>query len=216
MQPPVPAGADASPVVDADAAGDDDPTQPYVNVDGVDPSVSDPWRLLEPSAGTAAGTVPSEGSNAVPQGGHTPEGESPSNPVGVSRAIKFGGTSIYEFDAESPIGEHVAPDLLPVAGVGFAAASITPSLRRIPGAFPGYDQGGAVFQQPTGIAAETGCRAAALKGVKHCGLRGPGRRVGGGPRARAPSTEVPCAGGGGGTGPRTKHPRSAGQTPPSR
>ena len=112
---PVPAGSDASPVADADAAGDDDPTQPYVNVDGVDPTVSDPWRLLEPPAGTAAGAVPSEGSNAVPQGTHTSEGASPSNPVGVSRAIKFGGTSIYEFYAESPVGEHVEDSPTPLA-----------------------------------------------------------------------------------------------------
>ena len=111
----VPAGADASPVVDADTAGDDDPTQPYVDVDGVDPTISDPWRLLEPSAGNAAGTVSSEGSNAVPQGRHTSEGECPSNPVGVSRSIKFGGTSIYEFDAESPIGEHVEDSPTPLA-----------------------------------------------------------------------------------------------------
>ena len=88
-------------MLDADADGDDNPTQPYLNVDGVDPTVSDPWRLLEPSAWTAASTVPSEGSIAVPQGGPTP-----SNPVGVSRAITFWGTSISEFDAESPIGEH--------------------------------------------------------------------------------------------------------------
>ena len=108
-------GADASPVVDADTAGDDDPTQPDVNVDGVDPTVSNPWRLLEPSAGTTTGAVPSARSNAVSQGAHTPEGESPSNPMGVSRAIKFGGTSIYEFDAESPIGEHVEDSPTPLA-----------------------------------------------------------------------------------------------------
>ena len=118
------AGADASPVVDADAAGDDDPTQPYVNVDGVDPTVSDPWRLLEPCAGTTAGAVPSAGSNAVPQGAHTPEGESPSNPMGVSRAIKFGGTSIYEFDAESPIGEHVENSPTPLAIPGPADSGL--------------------------------------------------------------------------------------------
>ena len=85
-EPPVPAGADAPSVVDADAAGDDDPTQPYVNVDGVDPTVSDPWRLLEPSAGIAADA----GSNAVPQGGHTPEGKSPSNPVGAAAQSNLG------------------------------------------------------------------------------------------------------------------------------
>ena len=79
---PVPAGAGASPVVDADAAGDDDPTQPYVNVDGVDPTVSDPWRLLEPCARATAGAVPSAGSDAVPQGAHNPEGESPLEPDG--------------------------------------------------------------------------------------------------------------------------------------
>ena len=53
-----------------------------------------------------------------PPGGHTPEGESPSNPVGVSRAIKFGGTSIYEFDTESPIGEHGEYFPTPVANLG--------------------------------------------------------------------------------------------------
>ena len=131
---PVPAGAGASPVVDADAAGDDDPTQPYVNVDGVDPTVSDPWRLLEPCAGATTGAVPSVGSDAVPQGAHTPEGESPSNPMGVSREIKFGGTSIYEFDAESPVGEHVedSPTSLVIpglAGSGLGGGSV-PADRR--------------------------------------------------------------------------------------
>ena len=37
-----PASADAPAVVDADAERDDDPTQPFLHVDGVDPSVSDP------------------------------------------------------------------------------------------------------------------------------------------------------------------------------
>ena len=86
-----------------------------MNVDGVDPTVLEPWRLLEPSAGIAAGAVSSEGGYAAPQGRHTAEGESPSNPVGVSRAIQFGGTSIYEFDAESPIGEHVEESPTPLA-----------------------------------------------------------------------------------------------------
>ena len=121
---PVPAGAGASPVVDADAAGDDDPTRPYVNVDGVDPTVSDPWQLLEPCAGATTGAVPSAGSDAVPQGAHTPEGESPSNPMGVSREIKFGGTSIYEFDAESPVGEHVEDSPTPLAIPGPAGSGL--------------------------------------------------------------------------------------------
>ena len=121
---PVPAGADSSPVVDVDAAGDDDPTHPHVNVDGVDPTVSDPWRLLEPTAGTAAGAVPAEGSNAVPQGRYTSEGESASNRLGVSRQIKFGGTSIYEFDAESPIGEHVESSPTPLAIPGPADSGL--------------------------------------------------------------------------------------------
>ena len=121
---PVPAGAGASPVVDADAAGDDDPTQPYVNVDGVDPTVSDPWRLLEPCAGATTGAAPSAGGDAVPRGAHTPEGESPSNPTGVSREIKFGGTSIYEFDAESPIGEHVEDSPTPPAIPGPAGSGL--------------------------------------------------------------------------------------------
>ena len=112
---PVPASAGASPVVDADAAGDDDPTQPYVNVDDVDPTVSDPWRLLEPSAGATTGAAPAAGGDAVPRGAHNPEAESPSNPTGVSREIKFGGTSIYEFDAESPIGERVEDSPTPLA-----------------------------------------------------------------------------------------------------
>ena len=42
-----PVGVDTPPVVDADAEGDDDPTQTFVDVDGVDPSVTDPWRALE-------------------------------------------------------------------------------------------------------------------------------------------------------------------------
>ena len=104
---PVPAGAGALPVVDADAAGDDDPTQPYVNVDGVDPTVSDPWRLLEPCAGATTGATPAVGGDAVPRGAR--------NPTGVSREIKFGGTSIYEFDAESPIGERVEDSPTPLA-----------------------------------------------------------------------------------------------------
>ena len=112
---PVPAGAGASPVVDADAAGDDDPTQPYVNVDGVDPTVSDPWRLLEPCAGATTGATPAAGGDAVPRGARDPVGESPSDPTGVSREIKFGGTSIYEFDAESPIGERVEDSPTPLA-----------------------------------------------------------------------------------------------------
>ena len=103
-EPPAPASADAPSLVDADAAGDDGPTQTYVNMDDVDPMVSNSLRPLEPSARSAVDAVPSEGSNAVHQGGHTPDGESPSNPVGVSRVIKFGGTSICEFDAESSIG----------------------------------------------------------------------------------------------------------------
>ena len=82
---PVPAGAGASPVVDADAAGDDNPTQPYVNVDGVDPTVSDPWRLLEPCAGATTGATPAAGGDAVPRGARDPVGESPSDPTGVSR-----------------------------------------------------------------------------------------------------------------------------------
>ena len=36
--------------------------------------------------------------------------------------------------------------------------------------------------------------------VRHCGLGGHDRRVRGWPRARTPSAEVPCAGGGGGPG----------------
>ena len=87
---PVPAGAGASPVVDADAAGDDDPTQPYVNVDGVDPTVSDPWRLLEPCAGATTGAAPTAGGDAVPRGAHTPEGESPSNPTGSAAKSNLG------------------------------------------------------------------------------------------------------------------------------
>ena len=121
---PVPAGAGASPVVDADAARDDDPTQPYVNVDGVYPTVSDPWRLLEPCAGATTGAAPSAGGDAVPRGAHTPEGESPSNPTGVSREIKFGGTSIYEFDAESPVGEHVEDSPTPLAIPGPAGSGL--------------------------------------------------------------------------------------------
>ena len=68
---PVPAATGATLIVDADAAGDDDLTQPYVNVDGVDPAVSDPWWLLEPCAGATTSAVPSAGSDTVPQGART-------------------------------------------------------------------------------------------------------------------------------------------------
>ena len=40
-------GVDTPPVVDADAEGDNNPTQTFVNVDGVDLVVAEPWRALE-------------------------------------------------------------------------------------------------------------------------------------------------------------------------
>ena len=86
-------------------------------------------------------------------------------------------------------GRLSAQDLLPAAGVGFAATPVMPSLRLDPGVFQGCEPGG------------QGCSS---------------RQFGGGPRARAPSAEAPCAREGGGIGPRTKPPCSAGQTPPSR
>ena len=60
---PVPAGAGASPVVDADAAGDNDPTQPYVNVDGGiqrSPTLGDclsPVRGLQPARSRPRGAT---------------------------------------------------------------------------------------------------------------------------------------------------------------
>ena len=101
-----PASADDPAVLDADAKGNDDPKQTIVTVNGVDPTVSNPRRLSEPSAATAVGAALSGGSDSAPQGGLAPGRKSPSDPVGVSRAIQFGGTSIYELDAESPMGEH--------------------------------------------------------------------------------------------------------------
>ena len=85
-----PAGADAPAVLDADTEGDDDPTQPFVNVDGVDPSVSDPWRLSEPSAGAPVGAVLSEGSNSAPRGGHTPRGNPPQTRWGSPAQLNLG------------------------------------------------------------------------------------------------------------------------------
>ena len=114
-----PGGTDTPPVVDADAEGDGDPRQPFVNMDGVDPSVTDPWRALEaptcPPA-TMALTYP-EGNNLPPQEGKPPVGDSPSNPLGVSRTIQFGVYSIYEHDAETPIGGPLegSPTLVVIA-----------------------------------------------------------------------------------------------------
>ena len=76
-------------------------------------------------------------------------------------------------------GRLSAQGLLPVAGVRFAATPVIPSLCLDPGVFQGCKPGG------------QGCSS---------------RQFGGGPRARAPSSEVPCAGEGGGIGPRTKPP----------
>ena len=42
-----PVGMDTPPVVDADAEGDGDPTQTFVNVVGVHPTITDHWRALE-------------------------------------------------------------------------------------------------------------------------------------------------------------------------
>ena len=115
-----PASADTPPVVNADAKGDDDPTQPFLNVDGVDPSVSDPWRPLEAPAcapDTLVLAFP-DGNNSAPRGGNPPTGDSPSNPTGVSRIIQLGVTCIYEFDAETPIGGHVEDSPAPVVILG--------------------------------------------------------------------------------------------------
>ena len=111
-----PAGTDTPPVVDADAEGDDDRTQPFVNVDAVDPSVTDPWRALEAPTcplATMALTFP-EGNSLPPQEGKPPVGDSPSNPLGVSRTIHFGVNSIYEYDAETSIGGPVEDSPIPV------------------------------------------------------------------------------------------------------
>ena len=101
-------------MVDADAEGDDDPTQPFVKVDGLDPLVSDPWRTLEAPACAVDTVVPAERTNSAPRDGNAPAGDSPSNPTGASRTIQFGVTSIYEFDAEYPIGVHVEDSPTPV------------------------------------------------------------------------------------------------------
>ena len=44
--------------------------------------------------------------------------------MGVSREIKLGGTPIYEFDAESPVGEHVEDSPTPLAIPGPAGSGL--------------------------------------------------------------------------------------------
>ena len=119
-----PVGVDTPPLVDADAEGDDDPTQTFVNVDGVDPTVTDPWRALEaptdPPA-TLALTFPEGGSlPPPPPGGKSPLGDSPSNPFGVNRTIQFGANSIFAYDADTSIGGPLedSPTLVVVPNPG--------------------------------------------------------------------------------------------------
>ena len=42
-----PAGGEVPPVVDANAEEDEYPTQPFVSVDGVDPTVTNPWHSVD-------------------------------------------------------------------------------------------------------------------------------------------------------------------------
>ena len=110
-----PAGVGTPVVVDADAEGDDNPSQTFVNMHAVDPAVTDPWQALEtptvPSA-TLAVSFP-EGGSLPPGEVKTPLGDSPSNPLGVNRTVQFGATSIYEYDADTPICGPVGRASLP-------------------------------------------------------------------------------------------------------
>ena len=131
--------------MDADAEGDDDPTQTFVIVDGVDPTVTDAWRALEAPTGppaTLALSFPEGGSLAPPEE-KTPLGDSPSNPLGVNRTIQFGASSIYEYDADTPIGGPLEDSPTPV---------VIPSPRGLGrGAFPRRQP----FKRPAGPAAKT-------------------------------------------------------------
>ena len=130
-----PAGVDTPPVVDADAEWDDDPTQTFVTVDGVDPSVTDPWRALEAQRplATLALTFP-EGGSLPPHEGKCPLGDSPCNPLGVTRTIILGANSIYEYDADTLIGGRVEDSPTPVVipnpgGLGQGGDHVPPNLR---------------------------------------------------------------------------------------
>ena len=103
--------------VDADAKGDEEPTQTFMNVDGVVPALTNPWRALDAPTGppaTLAVTFPQEGSLS-PREEKTPLGDSPSKPLGVKRTIQIGASSIYEYDADSPIGGPLEDSPVPVA-----------------------------------------------------------------------------------------------------
>ena len=111
-----PLGGDAPPVVDADAEGDHDPTQTFVSVDGVDPAVTDSWKLLETPIGPRAALALSfpEGGRLAPREDKTPLGGSPSNAFGVNRTIQLGAGSIYKYNADTPIGGPLEDSPTPV------------------------------------------------------------------------------------------------------
>ena len=111
-----PVGGDAPPVVDADTEGDDDPTQTFVNVDGVEPAVTDPWQALESLTSPPAALALSSpgGRGLAPREEKTPQGGSPSNLLDVNRTTQFGASSIYEYDANTPIGGPLEDSFTPV------------------------------------------------------------------------------------------------------
>ena len=86
------------------AKGGDDPTQPFINVDGVEPMLTNPWRSQDSPglAGPVDLSLPWEGGPAT-TGDTLILGDSPSNPQGVNQTIHFGANSIYEHNAESPV-----------------------------------------------------------------------------------------------------------------
>ena len=128
-----PGGSENLETTDVDAEGGDDPTEPFINVDGVDPMLANPWRLHENKPGTAAPldlSIPGEG-GPPPAGDTHILGDSPSNPQGVNRAIHFGANSIYEFDADSPVegvvGDSPTPSLIPDSRASRHGASPLPA-----------------------------------------------------------------------------------------
>ena len=89
-----PAGGEVPPVVNADAEGDKYPTQPFVNVDGVDPAVPDPWQSVETPTGPPASlaiSFPGGGSGARPRRGTNPSrGIPPPTPWGSTVLSNLG------------------------------------------------------------------------------------------------------------------------------
>ena len=197
-------------MVDVDAEGDEDPTQTFVNVDGVDPTVTDPWRPLETSTGPPAALALSfrgggssvgggGGGSSVPPEDKTPLGGSPSNPLGVNRTIQFGASSIYKYDADTPIGgpleDSPTPVVIPGPGVPeqgnvpLPAIPHTPSRVGICGAQAGMEAAPSLPSHPdqartTVVPGTTGAPHAPLSGTSTHGVEyalggttttGPGR-----------------------------------------